>query len=457
MVRIPKQPQEIKSAPHSTHVEEQVLSACFMDGAETINRCLDAKVVEDSFYVPANRLVWRVVLWAFRKGIPLEVSAIATELQKLNKLDEIGGISYLARVSGAISTTAGTAHAIEKLQELYMLRDLDKRCDRIKEQVANYTGDIAVFAREIEDALRIREGLERPKTLEDATKETIELVERIQRGEVKDEELGYEWPWKEANNILGAITPGELVIVAARPGRGKSSVARQLALAWQEKYGKTVLFSREMPVGQLPQLFAQSMCGVSWREVRNGRAHAKEAVQFISALREVQGMKNLIINDADRTLSQIVARVKAMKQVGAPKAIIVDYLQRYDVEQQKNETRSQALGRFSSALKDMAVDLKIPVIALAQINRSVEREEREPRDSDLRESGDLEADADRIVFCHWQQCLRDTQIAQDFNDFSIRTIHAELIQTKGRGEGSARLPLDFHRATTTFKTPAPHA
>lgn len=452
MVRIPKQP-EGRTPPHSIPIEEQVLSACFMDGAETLSRALDAKVSEDSFYVPANRYVWRTLLWAFRKGIPLEPSAICAELQKLGKLEEIGGAAYLARVSSAISTTAGTAHAIQKLQELYMLRDLIRRGTQVVEDAYGYTGDLATFHATMEEALRIREGLDKPKTLAEASKETIELVQRIQRGEAKDDELGYDWPWKEANDTLGRITPGELVIVAARPARGKSSVARQLALAWQEKYGKTVLFSREMPVGQLPQLFAQSMCGVSWRDVRAGRAHAKEATEFIESLREIERMKNLVINDTDRTLSQIVARVKAMKQMQPPKAIILDYLQRYDAEQQKGETRDQALGRFSLALKDMAIDLKIPVIALAQISRTVEREEREPRDSDLRESGNLEQDADRIVFCHWTQCLRGTQIAQDFNDNSVKTIHAELIQTKGRGEGSARLPLNFNRPTTTFKTP----
>jgi replicative DNA helicase len=423
-----------------------------MDGAETISNALDAKVCEESFYIPANRYVWKTLLWAFRKGIPLEVSAIAAELQKLGKLEEIGGAAYLAKVSGAIPTTAGTKHAISKLQELYMLRDLIKRAEKVQEDAYGYQGDLAVFHSTMEEALRIREGLDKPKTLQEAAQDAITLVQRIQNGEATKEELGYEWPWQHANDILGTIKPGELVIIAARPSRGKSSVGRQLALRWQQQYGKTVLFSREMPVGTLPQLFAQSISGISWKQVSKGRAHAKDAMKFIDALREVQGMGNLCIQDTDRTLSQIVARVKAMKQQAPPRAIILDYIQRYDPEQQKGETRDQALGRFSMALKDMAVDLQIPVVALAQISRSVEREEREPRDSDLRESGNLEQDADRIVFCHWVQCLRGTNIAQDFNDDSVATVHTELIQTKGRGEGSGRVPLDFHRATTTFNS-----
>lgn len=439
--------------PSSSDAEESVLSAIFLDGADTLSKCLDAKVCEESFYTPANALVWKTLCWCNKRGTPLEVGSVAEALREKKKLDDIGGLEYLLRVSNKMPTSVGTKAAIETLQRLYILRKVLGIAQETEAAAYNYDADPAIFSTKVEEALKVREGLEKPKTLQEATRETIQLVERIQKGEKPQEALGFGYPWKEADDKLGAIKPGEFVIIAARPGRGKSSIARQLALHWQAEYGRVAYFSREMPVGQLPQLFAQTVCGVSWNDVLKGRAHKHDVLDFLKALRTVEGTK-ISIQDRDTKFTQIQARIKAMCQVEKPSAIFLDYIQIYDPEQQRGETRDTALGRMSTGLKGIAIDYNIPVIGLAQIARSVEREEREPRSSDLRECGSLEADADRIIFSHWLPCLRGTNIAQDFNDWGVKTVHAELIQTKGRSDGQARIPLDFIRNTTTFKSPA---
>lgn len=445
-------PKQDRIPPHSSDAEEAVLSAIFLDGADTLSKCLDAKVCDESFYVPANALVWKTLCWCNKRGTPLEVPSVCEALREKKKLDDVGGMEYLLRVSSKLPTTAGVKAAIETLQRLYIQRRALQLGQETVDAAFNYEADLAVFATKIEEALRIREGLEKPKTLQEATRDTRVLVQRIQKGEDIKEERGYTYPWDEANEKLGAIKPGEFVIIAARPGRGKSSIARQLALHWQAEYGKVAYFSREMPVGQLPQLFAQTICGVSWADVLKGRAHKAEILEFLAAL-DVVEKSRIAIQDRDTKFSQIQARVKAMMQVEKPSAIFLDYIQIYDPEQQKGETRDTALGRMSTGLKGLAIDYNIPVIGLAQIARSVEREEREPRSSDLRECGSLEADADRIIFSHWLPTLRGTNIAQDFNDWGIKTVHAELIQTKGRSDGQARIPLDFRRNTTTFLSP----
>lgn len=431
-----------------------MLACALIDGPDVITKALDAKVCEDSFYIPANRLIWRYLCSMLKRGLDLSLAVLAEDMKKHKHLDEIGGYAYLTRITGSTPTTAQARFFIEKLQELYTLRLLIKAGTKTVEDAYGYTGDFAVFATQVEEALRVREGLEKPKTLQEATRDTIHLVERIQKGEKPQEALGFGYPWKEADDKLGAIKPGEFVIIAARPGRGKSSIARQLALHWQAEYGKVAYFSREMPVGQLPQLFAQTVCGISWNDVLKGRAHRHDVLDFLKALRTVESTK-ISIQDRDTKFTQIQARIKAMCQVEKPSAIFLDYIQIYDPEQQRGETRDTALGRMSTGLKGIAIDYNIPVIGLAQIARSVEREEREPRSSDLRECGSLEADADRIIFSHWLPCLRGTNIAQDFNDWGVKTVHAELIQTKGRSDGQARIPLDFIRNTTTFKSATP--
>lgn len=448
------QPDTGRVPPHSTQSEEILLSSCFIDPAEAIRKSLDAKVCDESFYVPANRLIWRTVLWAWRKNIPVEVAAICEELKKMGKLDEVGGLPMLLRVSSASPTTAGLVHAIETVQERWMLRQLIHRGTKVVEDAYNYTGDIASFVQNIEDALSVREGLEKQVTWDVACDEAIERLKRISEGKQTEEDVGLEWPWKDATRFLGPVQKGELVVLAARPSRGKSSVARQLAMFWADEYGPIDLYSREMPIGQLPVLFAQTVCGHSWREARYGRLHAKDVSEFTEALRTVKAIKNLRIHDRDKSFTQLFARVRAQVQLAKPKAIIIDYLQIYDVEQQKGETRDMAIGRITKALKDLAIDLNIPVILLAQISRSVEKEEREPRLSDLRESGNIEQDADRVVFVHWPQKDGDGMFV-DFNDHAITTIHAKLLQAKGRGEGQGTCELTFKRPVASFfsKTP----
>jgi len=174
-----------------------------------------------------------------------------------------------------------------------------------------------------------------------------------------------------------------------------------------------------------------------------------DAKKFTQGLKEVAEMKTLSVFDQDRTLSQITARVEACKTFMPVKAIIVDYLQRYDPQQERGETRDIAIGRMTMALKDLAVSLKIPVILLAQLGREVEKENRQPRLSDLRESGNIEQDADRVIFIHAPDEKLDGS-TQDLNDQSLSRIEVNICQAKGRSDGVATLTMSFHRPTTTF-------
>lgn len=440
-----------KLPPHSNEVEQTVLASIFLDGVVTIQAALDKKVTEDSFFNEQNRLLWLAMIWAFKRGTPLEIDAISTALLEKDKLGKVGGTEYLIKVCNRVPTTAGTIHAIEKLQELYMLREIISRSNQLIENAHEFNGDFSVFTAQIEDALRIREGLEKQLTLNDACDSINDRLDRIARGELKEGDNGMAWPWKDATRYLGPIQNGELVIIAARPSRGKSSVARQLAWCWSQRYGNVMLFSREMPVGELPPLFAQSLSGSSWREARNGRLTLKEVEALKEGMKEVKSNLALKVFDRDRTISQVLARVKAQCLQAKPCAVIIDYLQIYDPELNKGETLDAGIGRMSMALKDLAVSMGIVVIALAQLNRSVEKEERTPRLSDLRSSGSLEQDADRVAFISWNSTKANGE-AQDFNDQNVIEIESQIIQAKGRGEGQAVCDLRFHRGTATFKS-----
>ena len=435
-----------RTPPHSIEAEEQLLSACMLDNGMTLSKCIEHKIAADTFYVPANGLIYTKMVEMYGLSKAIEASTIVEELKADSNLEKVGGLGFILKVSSVVSTTASASFFIEKVKELSLLRNLIVRGSRIVDKAYNYTGDLAEFATEVEDALRVYGTLEKSKNLSAACDDTLALIERIKAG-VKSE--GLSWPFNGMDERLDLAENGELIVVAARPGRGKSSFARQVAWDWSLRQGEVAYFSREMPVGQLPQLFAQSISGRSWREARRGVMHPADLADFCDGVNEVKKNTRLHVFDKDSTITQVISRIRSLRSKCNLKAVFIDYLQAYDMKQEKGETRDLAIGRFTRHLKDIALDLNIPVILLAQLSRAVEREEREPRASDLRESGNIEQDADRIIFTHWLPVTPEG-VAQDFNDYTLQSVYSQFIQVKNRNGTNGKLDVSFHRPTTTF-------
>ena len=434
--------------PHTLDGERAILSCILLDGAASLSKALDAKIGEEAFFDPIHRKVWRGILWLHKNNQAIDITILADELKKKGKLEEIGGIEGLINATTAVATTVQFDHWLERLREAYINRKLIETCEAMAEKARASSGSVEDFVQSTHEILSIRHATQTNKTLSQASGEAIARAESIMAGTEKPEDRGLSWPWDDWNTRFGPATAGELIIVGARPGIGKSSMARQCCLSWAGD-GEVLLFSREMPVEGLPFLFAQQISGVSWKDLREGRLHPSDATDFVGGLKAVEAMKRLHVFDKDRTLSQVTARIRAFSQMKKVKAIAIDYLQRYDPQQDRGETRDIALGRMSMAFKDMAVDLGIPVLLLAQVSRGVEREAREPRISDLRESGNLEQDADRIIFLH-APAQTPNGISNDPTDRTLTNLYTEAIQAKGRGEGQDRAPLNFHRPTTRF-------
>ncbi len=437
--------------PHSEEAERGLLACVLMDGAAGLSKALDGKIVDECFYAPLHKKVWRSILWLHNHNQPIELVILAEELKKKGKLDELGGMDALLAVSRDVPTTAQFTYFIEQVREAYVRRCLIENAEAAIARARAGGGSVEDYVAATHSILSIRHATQTQKTLPQATDDAIAEAERAIAGQQTAEDKGLDWPWPDWNKRFGAARGGELIILAARPGVGKSSSARQCAMQWATG-GDVLLFSREMPIGQLPHLFAQQVSGVSWKLVRSGDSMPHQAGKFIESLREVKGMKGIKVFDRDRTLAQLTARVKAYSQMNPVRAIIVDYLQRYDPQQERSENRDIALGRMTMAFKDMAIDLKVPCLVLAQIGRGVERESRTPRLSDLRESGNLEQDADRVIFLHAPEKNPIDNTIQDPYDGTVANLYVEAVQAKGRGEGQDRANLVFHRPTTTFKS-----
>lgn len=381
----------------------------------------------------------------------LEAHVFMARHRKDGSLALMGGEAEFAKLTGEYVNTENVEFWVEEIREGYQRRNLKK----VLADAGKALDDPAISVKSVASAMsnRALDSLneqEKPQTLSASVDEVEEQLDAIISGTLKEEDLGCPTPIAAINANLGIPRPGELITIAARPGGGKSSMMRGIIRHIAENMGRALFLSREMPLDELTRVFAQETSGVSWKYVRENLAPDSHIKRFREGLAHVKKLDgNLIINDRDRTVDQITARIAASaRHERKLQAVAVDYLQRYDPQQRKGETRDVAIGRFTMALKDAAVTHKLPVFLGAQLGRGSERENRQPRLSDLRESGNIEQDSDRV----WFLWIPDNTPKGDPQDPNISPIiHVKLIQAKGRGDGMGTIDLAFHRKFTTFK------
>lgn len=447
--------------PHSVEAEEYVLSCVLLEGATALSRALEARVVPECFFVAANQNIWKTVLFLHKRNLPIDLPTLVSELKEASKKDgadrlaACGGVQHVVDVSGRTVTVAQFGYFLRILKEHYTMRRLIAVAQSTIEKAQGRTASVEDFATEINELLSAHSNAGGLKTILEAVRETQQLAKRLRDGTTTQEDMGMPWPFPSWDKGFGPIGNGELAILGARPGMGKSSIARQCALSWMER-GHVVMFSREMPVEQIAPLLAQQQSGISWKYYRSRDLFTADMDKFDAALSRMEARlangqtRTLHVYDTDHTLAEVKARVMAFKQQHQPKAVIVDYLQRYDPQQQRSENRDLAIGRMTTAFKDMAIDLNVPVLLLCQVGRDVEKGAREPRLSDLRESGNIEADADRVIFLHAPE-KNNEGISQDVLDGNAVSIQIDVIQAKGRSDGRGRIPMIFQPPTTTFR------
>ena len=438
---------------HSAEAEKYLLSMVFQrddDLAEAIGLSLEGK----HFHDPHNAALYEEAVEAFATTGSIIVEQFYSEISKSeSRLAAIGGLATFAEVTGGVIMSSNSVkYWVDEIVDRYRRRRLIELSEKSSECAGDLTmAPYAIAAGMFNRALDIVNEQQKPINLSSAVDSAMELVERIERGEDVQKEVGIPTPIDAINRFFSMPRPGELITIAARPGGGKSSMMRGLIRHIAEGYGRALFFSREMPIEELVFVFAQEASRISWRSVRDGDALADHTKQFKEGLRRVKALgSRLLINDRDRTVDQLIARIAASARSDEPLvACAIDYLQRYDAQQTKSETRDSALGRFTLALKDAATDHKIPVFLGAQIGRGSERESRCPRLSDLRESGNIEQDSDRVWFL-WIPDQTPEGAPQDPNDQALPVIYVQLVQAKGRGDGLGTVNLAFHRRCTTF-------
>jgi replicative DNA helicase len=450
--------------PHSVEAEEQLLSACLLDGGDVLNRTTAAGIEPMSFYVPANRILFEAMLGLHADEKPIDLATIAEALKDSRQLDELGGYAYLTRISSRIPTTANTSFFIERVLELSQLRESIRHATQIVEDCYGYSGDGvgAHLGRTIERLTECIQGRAPARNWRDVVAEAKALTKaRMLPAEARSAEaqaMLISWAWGNIDHEFQPIERGELVVVAAYTSTYKSTFARQQGLH-SAQHGRAVLVSSfEVSDTELAVNLAANLTGIrSRREI--DRLHEREKAELLAGFDDLATLTHFAVCHSDEWLDDIVGRARAFKRRHQLDLWIIDYLQLVaDCQRiERGQTEALAIARVTSALKRFATREGCAIILVAQINRAADKDSnREPRLSDLHGSSAIEKDASRVIFLH-----RPDEIPADKTGTGMierqtatddRAWHfIRVIQAKGRNVGTGVCILRADRATATLR------
>ena len=427
--------------PQNIEAEQSVLGSLLID-SDAIIRTAPFLRAED-FYRETHSLVYQAILDLHERREPADFITLCDELERRNQLEEVGGAAYLTSLINAVPTSIHVEYYAHIVERAAILRRLITAAG----QIASIAYEEAEDVDEVVDrAEQILFGVSERRISRDLVPIKQILGEYYDRIEYlhqhRDEPLGIPTGFNKVDKLLGGLQRSDMIIIAGRPSMGKTSLALSIAHNAAKKFNHRVaIFSLEMSGEQVVQRLISAETGIDSQRLRLGQIEDDEWPLFVQATGVLSDMP-LYIDDTP-ALSALEMRTKA-RRLDAEHGIdfiIVDYLQLMRGDH-RAENRVQEISSISRALKALARELKIPVVAVSQLSRAVEsRQDKRPILADLRESGALEQDADVVIFIY-----RDVMYNPDTEQPNI----AELLVAKHRNGPTGRVPLYFQSELAKF-------
>ena len=445
----------MNALPCSTDDERRLLSCCFIDGAESFSKAINAGVATLTFTDPRNRAVFSAMASVAASGGQVAPDSVASVLQSRNQVDEAGGWNHLMDVSRAEATTSNVDQFIKRLRNLEVLRGVITEAERLAMACRSLKDDdpSTVIDPAVSRLLATASGLggSQDASWSEVVSKAGAMLEDIIKDGGVPEHLSVRWPWKRMDELFNPMQRGQLVVLAARPSVGKSSLARPIALH-AAKAGKQVYFvTLEVNPERVPLQMASSMARLGLREAN--RAHKRDQDDLRNALKALHGL-GITISKRDRSIARICGRARALKAQGKLDLLIVDHgLLLDDVAKARKDETLVSISQVTKALKSLATELEVVCILLWQLNRnSANDDNREPNLADLRGSGSLEEDADKVLFIHRPSENPSTGAMQTTSSTAEECpqFFQNIIQAKGRDDGTSLMSFMFHRSTATF-------
>ncbi len=433
-------PSAERTPPHNLAAEQSAL------GGMLLSKDAVADVIETlrgiDFYVPKHELIYDAILSLYAHGEPTDVVAVTDELIKTGNLARAGGADYLHSLTSMVPTAANAGYYASIVAERALLRRLVDAGTRIVQLGYDGQGEASDLVNTAQAEIYAVTGSQDAEDYVPLTVAVDAAVEEIEAASGRDGKMtGLPTGFKEFDDLTNGLHPGQMIVIAARPAVGKSTLAldfaRSAAIAQREP---TILFSLEMGKSEIAMRLLSAEGAVPLQNMRKGMLDQRDWNK-VAALRGRLHDAPLFVDDSpNMTLVEIRAKCRRLKQREGLKMVIIDYLQLMS-SGKRVESRQQEVSEFSRALKLLAKELQVPVVALSQLNRGPEqRTDKKPAISDLRESGSIEQDADMVILLH-----RDS-----LYDAEVRPGEADLIVAKHRNGPTKTIGVAFQGHFSRF-------
>lgn len=427
--------------PHDLLAEQSAI------GGMLLSKDAVADVIETvrgvDFYIPKHETIFDAVLTLYSHGEPTDVIAVTDELTKTGELTRAGGAEYLHTLTALVPTAANAGFYASIVAEKAVLRRLVEAGTRIVQMGYASEGEVVDLVNNAQAEIYAVTGGVDSEDFVPLTEAVTTAIDEIEAARGRDGQMiGVPTGFHELDEITNGLHPGQLIILAARPALGKSTLGLDLARSAAIKHDlPTIIFSLEMGRSEIAMRLLSAEASVPLQHMRKGTVHSNDWTTIAQTRGRINDAPLYIDDSPNMTLVEIRAKCRRLKQRVGLKMVVIDYLQLM-TSGKKVESRQQEVSEFSRALKLLAKELDVPVIAISQLNRGPEqRADKKPALSDLRESGSLEQDADVVILLHRESA---------YEAENPRAGEADFIVAKHRNGPTRTITVGFHGHFSRF-------
>ena len=446
----PKNPS-LRVPPQNLDSEKALLGSVMLR-PECMNDIIDI-IRPQAFYADKHRTIFAAMLDLYKKNEPIDLVSVSSWLKDKNQLDQIGGGSYLAELANLVPSAANVRHYANIVHKKYMMRNLIEASEHLSHLGYDESGDLEEILDKAEKKIYEITNISDSKKfveIKDTLDDAFQRLDKLHK--TKGALRGVATGFKDLDDKILGLQNSDLIILAARPSMGKTSLALDIARQTAVKYGNEVaVFSLEMSTPQLVDRMLAAEAGVDFWKIRTSHNITDDDFENLQGAMDRLSKAPIFISDEPGNnvlkMRSVARRLKNEKNL---KLVIVDYLQLMSPIQTKNsDNRVNQVTEISQSLKNFAREFDVPVLALSQLSRAVESRggSGEPKLSDLRDSGSIEQDADLVMFIHRED---------KYNRDTPPTNMAKIMIEKHRNGPTGVVELRFDDKKTTFQTVDKH-
>ncbi len=445
--------------PHSLEAEQGVLGCALLEPSDSIGQCIERiKGGGEAFYDLRHRTIYEVLVSMYDRKEPIDLITLGQKLKDAGQIDGVGGLAYLSELMDAVPSAANLAYYLDIVREKHVLRRVLATCSEAVSKVHEYEGAVDSLLDEVErDILKISQDRSENtnRTMRELVRSAVDMIQDFHQR--KGGLTGLPTGFPDLDKMTSGLQPSDMVVIAARPSMGKTSLAMNIAEHVSVEANLPVgVFSLEMTSESLVMRMLCSLARVNGRLIRDGFLSEGDFRRLTAAASKLSRAPIHIDDTPGLSILQLRARARRMWQQHGVKLFIIDYLQlMHSTSKKAADSRQQEVAELSNGVKALAKELKVPVIVLCQLNRELEKDkDRKPKLSDLRESGAIEQDADLVGLLYKPAAEDDDQRREDpeARDDGMGATPVNLLIAKQRNGPTGDVCLTFLKGITRYES-----